>query len=46
MHLFHLLAQGGGGQGPNYIKLIGFLIIVGFSVLSWVLKKLQEQAAK
>jgi hypothetical protein len=46
MHLFHLLAQGRSGNGPNYIRLIGFLIIVGFSVLSWVLRKIQEQAAK
>jgi hypothetical protein len=45
MNLFQL-AQGGGGGGVNYVRLIGFLIVVGFSVLSWVLRKLQEQAAK
>ena len=37
MLLFYQLAQGGSGQGPNYVRLIGFLIIVGFTVLSWVL---------
>jgi hypothetical protein len=48
MHPLYLLAQGrgSGNNGPNYIRLIGFLIIVGFSVLSWVLRKVQEQAAK
>lgn len=31
---------------PGLIKLIFFLIVFGFSFLSWVFRKLQEQAAK
>jgi hypothetical protein len=45
MHTFYTLAQSGHGS-TNWVRLIGFLIVVGFSVLSWVLRKLQEQAAK
>src|SRR5205085_2089261 len=31
---------------PQYIKLIPVVLVVGFSILSWVLRKLQEQATK
>jgi len=46
MHAFFQLAQGGSGSGVNWVRLVGLLIVFGFSLLSWVLRKLQEQAAK
>jgi hypothetical protein len=48
MHAFFQLAQGGSGSGSgvNWLRLLGLLIVFGFSLLSWVLRKLQEQAAK
>jgi hypothetical protein len=36
----------GGGFNPQYLRLIIFLIVMGFSFLSWMFRKLQEQAAK
>lgn len=40
------LSQGGGGGGGNYVQLIVLLIVMGFSGLSWLFRKIQEQAAK
>jgi hypothetical protein len=41
-----LLAQGGGGGGGQWMQLIGFILVVGLSALSWMFQKIAEQRQK
>ncbi len=47
MNLPAILAQGGGGGGGiQWMQLLGFLLVVGLSALSWLFQKLAEAREK